>query len=47
MPLLFGKGGLSLQSTQGLVIDYTEEATSGAPHGLHMDLVIGFLCDCI
>ena len=38
---------LSLQSTQDLVMDYTEETTSGAPYGLHTDLVIGFFCDCI
>ena len=27
----------------GLVMDYLGETTSGAPHGLHADLVIGFL----
>ena len=26
-------------------MDYVEELTGGAPHGLHMDLVIGFLSD--
>ena len=29
----------------GLVMDYVGETTSGAPHGLHADLVIGFLSD--
>ena len=35
------------QSTQGLVMGYVGEATSGAPHGLHADLVIGFLSLCL
>ena len=29
----------------GFVMDYMEEATNGAPHGLHMDLVTCSLHD--
>ena len=28
-------------------MNYMGEAAGGAPHGLHADLVIGFLCDCV
>ena len=34
---------LSLQFTRGLVVGYAGEAAGRAPHGLHADLVIGFL----